>query len=147
MKTNWDKNYVELAEYVAQWSKDRSTKVGAVIVKDNRVVSTGYNGFPSGFNDDVDERHSRPAKYAYTEHAERNAIYTAAKEGIGLKDSTMYLSWSPCSDCARAIIQSGISKIVVRKEHFPGKDAQWDDSIAKGLEMLLECGVEVKYID
>jgi dCMP deaminase len=75
-------------------------------------VAHGWNGFPRGVDDDVDERHERPAKYLWTEHAERNAIYNAAAIGAATAGCTMYLPWYPCTGCARAIIQSGISEVV-----------------------------------
>ena len=104
--------FIKLADVVAEKSKDRSTKVGVVVVgPDREIRSTGYNGFPRGINDDIDERHERPAKYDWTEHAERNAVYNAARMGQSLKDCTMYFNWEPCPcvDCARAIIQAGIT--------------------------------------
>src|SRR5690242_7044614 len=111
--TKWDQRFMELAKLIATWSKDRSTKVGCVVVgTDNEVRSIGFNGFPRGVDDDVEERHERPAKYAWTEHAERNAIYSAVRVGISLKGCTMYLPWFPCMDCARALIQSGIAELV-----------------------------------
>ena len=75
---NWDQYFFDIVNVVKEKSKDRSTKVGAIIVgPDQGVRSTGFNGFPRGVNDNVDARHERPAKYLYTEHAERNAIYNA----------------------------------------------------------------------
>lgn len=102
-----------MAEYVSTKSKDKSTKVGAVIVgPNNEVLSVGWNGFPRGVNDDVEERHERPAKYEWTEHGERNAIYNAARHGIRLDGTTLYTTHDPCADCARAIVQSGIRHVV-----------------------------------
>src|SRR5678816_3286831 len=98
----WDIRFLREAARIATWSKDRSTKVGCVIVGPSREIrSTGYNGFPRGVNDDVDERHARPMKYAYCEHAERNAIYNAARVGIPLEGCTLYcaadkLTGPPC---------------------------------------------------
>jgi dCMP deaminase len=143
-KTDWDQRFIDLAEYIGNWSKDRSTKVGAVIVdEDKRVVSLGYNGMPVGFNDNIDSRHERPQKYAYFEHAERNSIYTAARNGSHVKGCTMYLKWFPCVDCARAIIQSGIKRVVCTKPDF--EDKRWGDSFKLSYELLSECGVELTY--
>ena len=141
---NWDKRFFDLAEYISGWSKDRSTKVGAVIVKDNRIISTGYNGFPAGFNDDIDSRHERPVKYNYTEHSERNAIYNAARKGDSTKDATIYLQWFPCADCARGIIQSGIIKVVCTKPDF--NHERWGESFKMSYEMLTECKIEIVYM-
>lgn len=146
MKTNWDKRFMDLAEHYAKWSKDRNTGVGAVIVDINyRQLSMGYNGFPSGLNDDIDSRHKRPIKYLYTEHAERNSIYSAAQLGISLKNTTIYSTLFPCADCARAIIQSGITTLVSKKPDLEHKT--WGDSFKIAIEMFIECNVEIKYID
>ncbi len=109
----WDLRWIQKAHEFADWSKDKSTKVGAVIVnQDNRLVSQGYNGFPGGVNDSIPYRYERPQKYMYTEHAERNAIYNAARMGTSTKDCTLYTQLFPCVDCARGIIQSGIIRLV-----------------------------------
>ena len=110
----WDKRWMALAQHVSQWSKDRSTKVGAVIVNSRQVVvAFGWNGFPRGVDDDVSDRHLRPTKYLWTEHAERNAIYNAAAEGMALRGCRLYTSKFPCAACARAIIQTGIIEVIV----------------------------------
>lgn len=141
---NWDKRLVELSRHVSEWSKD-STKVGAVIAdSEHRVVSMGYNGLPSGCNDDIESRKERPLKYLYTEHAERNAIYSAAKNGIILAGCTMYLMWFPCADCARAIIQSGIVRVVCSK---PDLDTpKWGEHFKVSLEMFEEANVVITYV-
>jgi dCMP deaminase len=142
----WHRRFVDMAQTVAAWSKDRSTKVGAVIVRERTLLSTGFNGFPVGVNDDVEERHGRPAKYLYTEHAERNAILQAAKFGIRLDGTTMYMNYAPypCADCTRAVIQSGIKRIITSGIEFPGvsKD-MWDGHFRAAKEMLQEAGVVV----
>lgn len=119
----WWKRYINLAKEVATWSEDRSTKVGAVIVSpDNRIISVGYNGFPVGVDQHKDWRHTRPAKYGFTEHAERNAIYNA---DCSLAGCTMFMNFTPCSceDCTRAIIQKRIGFVVGPDEDFPGVGA------------------------
>jgi dCMP deaminase len=111
--TEWDRRFMQLASFIGSWSKDRTTRVGCVIVGPaNEVRSTGYNGFPRGINDEIEERLIRPAKYLWTEHAERNAIYNAARAGIALSGCRIYVPWYPCVDCARAIIQSGFIELV-----------------------------------
>lgn len=144
MMSNWDKRFMGLASHVASWSKDRSTKVGVVIVgPSNEVRSLGFNGFPRGCDDEVEERHKRPAKYFWTEHAERNAIYNAARVGIPIEGCRIYIPWFPCIDCARAIIQSGIKDIYCSQPDF--RDQQWGKSFCLALEMLKECGVSINY--
>jgi dCMP deaminase len=145
-KVNWDERFIELAQLISTWSKDRSTGVGSVITtKDHRVISIGYNGFPSGANDKIEARHERPAKYQYTEHSERNAIYNAARSGVSTIGCTMYVMWQPCADCARGIIQSGIDRIVCTKPD--DTDERWGPSFKIGQELLEECGVQITYID
>src|SRR5215470_5170402 len=103
----WDHRFLALARHISEWSKDPSTKVGCVIVAStNEVRALGYNGFPRNF-DDSPSRLERPHKYLWTEHAERNAIYAAARAGVPLEGCRMYLSWFPCVDCARAAVQVG----------------------------------------
>lgn len=147
---NWNEYFCKIAEQVKEKSKDRSTKCGCVIAsQDNSVLSVGYNGFPRGVNDDVDSRHERPQKYSYTEHGERNAIYNAARQGIALKDSIIYLSGGglPCDDCARAIIQSGIIRVVTLNMPFEGKGDMWAEKERISKEMFLEAGVEIVYLN
>jgi dCMP deaminase len=104
---------LRLAAEVSGWSKDRSTKCGAVVVRRRRLLSTGYNGFPPGVDDGDDRLHERPAKYFATEHAERNAIYNAALHGVSCEGSTMFIyGLHPCSRCARAMAAVGIKEVV-----------------------------------
>ena len=144
----WDEYFINIAEQVKLKSKDKRTQIGVVIVgKDNEIVSTGYNSFPRGIVDDSDERQERPEKYFWFEHAERNAIYNAARIGVSTLGTTMYMTCGmSCSDCARAIINSGVSKIVLRK----GKGAKgdkWNESSIRSMKMFDEAGVIVEYYD
>jgi len=145
---NWDEYFINIAEQVKLKSKDEKTQIGVVVVgKDNEIVSTGYNSFARGINDDISERQDRPEKYFWFEHAERNAIYNAARIGVSTLGTTMYMTCGmSCSDCARAIINSGVSKIVLRK----GKGAKgdkWDESSIRSMKMFKEAGVIVEYYD
>lgn len=142
---NWDQYFMSMAYLVAMKSKDPSTKVGAVIVgPDREIRSTGFNGLPRGINDDKAERHEKPIKYMWYEHSERNAIYNAARMGIDTNGCTIYTQGTPCVDCARAIIQSGIKKIVVDWfwDHNDNRQ-QWVESLANARAMLTESGVEI----
>jgi dCMP deaminase len=142
---NWTEYFLNIAEQVKLKSKDQSTQIGAVIVGiDNEVLSTGYNSFPRGLDDSLPERQERPEKYFWFEHAERNAIYNAARVGIPLRGSSIYLtSGLPCMDCARGIVNSGI-KIVYCKQICTTKNKdKWDESQRKSLELLRECDVDV----
>ena len=141
---SWDERWLELATLVSTWSKDRSRKVGAVIVDDRNVLlAIGWNGFPRGVNDNVDKRYERPIKYKYTEHSERNAIYNAASRGIPLLGSTMYLPWFPCADCARAIIQSGIKKLICVEPNW--NDPNYANDFKVTLIMLQEAEIDYKF--
>jgi dCMP deaminase len=143
--TNWDKRWMDMAKLVATWSKDRSRTCGAVIVDDRNVlVSIGWNGFPRGLKAEVDERHERPAKYKWTEHAERNAIYNAAANGHPTRGCSIYLPWYPCADCARAIIQSGLKTVYAVEPDW--NDGIWAADFAVGKEMLAEAGVWVVFL-
>ena len=145
----WDEYFLGIAEQVKLKSKDQSSKLGAVIVgKDNDVLSVGYNSFPRGFDDDSPKYQERPEKYDWFEHAERNAIYSAARRGVALKGSKIYLSSQvACMPCARAIINSGIKKVYCKREHTTNNKEKWDDSCAKSLILLKKCGVKVIYYD
>lgn len=139
--SSWDRYYAAMIELVASKSKDRSTRIGCVIVgPDNEVRSTGFNGFHRGIDDNVDARHERPAKYQWTEHAERNAIFNAARVGTPLKGCRLYVRGIPCCDCARAIVQAGIREVRILGFDM---DPRWAESQAVALEMMTEAGVIV----
>lgn len=109
----WDKRFLGLAEEVSSWSKDPGTKVGCVLVdKKKRILSTGYNGFPVGFNDSLVEKMDREKKLAFTIHAEVNAIINAAKNGVNIENSTAYMTFHPCANCLSALINAGITTII-----------------------------------
>ena len=141
---NWQKYFYDMANLVAKKSKDQSTQIGAVIVgPDNEIRSTGYNSFPRGLNDDLQERQERPEKYYWIEHAERNALYNAAKIGVSTKNCTMYLNCGiPCCDCTRGIINSGISKIYVCETDIT-KSQHWVEHSLRSKIMLNESNVNV----
>jgi dCMP deaminase len=146
VKTNWDLRFMQLADHVAHWSKDRSTKVGAVIVRDKDPLSIGYNGFPRGIDDDKEERHQRPAKYDWVLHAEENAIINAARHGKGTMGTDMYVNWFPCAKCAGMIVNAGIKRIFCDKE--PDFDnVTFGAGFRLALEKLAEGGVEVIYMN
>ena len=109
----WEQRFLDLAEHIAEWSHDPRTKVGAVIVDDQkRVVSMGYNGFPRGINDSDERYNDRSTKHLFVCHAERNALDNAPHSVQGC---TMYVPLIPCNECAKSIIQNGISKVVSYK--------------------------------
>jgi dCMP deaminase len=138
--SNWDKRFLDLAEHVAQWSKDPRTKVGAVIVDEKkRVVSVGYNGFPRGVSD-TDERYQvRRTKHLFVAHAERNALDNAP---LMVDGCTLYVPLLPCNECAKSIIQKGITRVVTQHVNRDGASFHWDVT----LKMFREAGITVDYI-
>lgn len=145
----WNMRFMDMAKLIATWSKDNSTKVGCIVVdSDKRILTTGYNGFPRGVDDTIAARHERPAKYKFTEHAERNAMYNALTYGVSLKGCIMYVTFPPCVDCARGIIQSGIREVIYldmpadKTQKIPG----WRDDLQNSFDMFNEAGVIYKSI-
>lgn len=114
---SWDMLFMRMVYLAASKSKDDKTKIGAVIVgPQNEPISFGFNGMPRGVDDHKEERYCRPMKYRFFEHAERNSIYTLPRIGAYLpQGSKMYTSGTPCCDCGRAIIQAGISEVIVHE--------------------------------
>ena len=120
MMGKWDKRFYRMAREVASWSKDPTQKVGAVLVSpDKRQVSWGYNGFPAAIEDTDDRLNNKEVKNAYMIHAELNAILNAKKD---LKGWTLYVTKFPCTACALAIVQSGISRVVAQRIY---DDSSW----------------------
>ena len=141
--TNWDKRFLKLAKHISEWSKDPSTKVGCVVVgPDRELRSTGFNGLPRGIEDNEERLNNREIKYPLICHAEENAIMHAARIGISLKDCTAYVTWPPCTRCARSLIQAGISTIVYPENiEIPER---WMDDFNLSLNMLKEAKINLK---
>jgi dCMP deaminase len=146
-KSEWDTRFMSLAHHIAHWSKERGRRVGTVIVGvDNEIRATGFNGFPRGVNDELAHRHDPDTgeKYFWSSHAERNAVYSAARIGIPLRGCTIYVPWFPCGECAKAIIQSGIVELVAYEPDL--SDGKWGPDFHRVLEMLSEGAVRVRYL-
>lgn len=146
---SWDELFMRHAYLIASKSKDPKTKIGAVIVRDNSIISEGYNGICRGISDDIVERLERPEKYFWFEHAERNSIYHCARNGISTEGTTLYTQGLPCSDCTRAIIQSGIKEIVLHEswEHDIGLNIvreKWSVSGQRSDIMIYESGIKIR---
>ena len=141
----WDRRFLELAKHISGWSKDPSTKVGCVVVGEDREIrSTGFNGFPRGIEDDSDRLEDRDQKYPLICHAEENAIMHAARIGVSLKDSTAYVTWPPCSRCARSLIQAGVREVVYSDAgEIPDR---WKADFQTSTEMMREAGLKVRSI-
>ena len=139
----WDRRFLRIAEEVQSWSKDPSTKCGCVLVKNRRILSTGYNGLPANLSDSLDRYQNREFKLATIIHAEKNAIFNAAKNGSTTEGSTAYVTWPPCSQCASALIQAGITKVVCpNPKSAPDR---WRTNFLIANELLYEAGVTVIY--
>ena len=146
MSKSWSEYFFEMADLASSKSKDPSTQVGAVIVgDDDEILSTGFNGFPRGVDENKPERWERPIKYKYVAHGEANAIFNAARNGVALKGSTMYVNFlgAPCVECTKAIIQSGIKRIICGDMPFPGKGKHWEEEMLISEVMLNEAMIEV----
>ncbi|MBR5289423.1 MAG: dCMP deaminase family protein [Erysipelotrichaceae bacterium] len=141
---SWDEYFMGLAHLSALRSKDPSTQVGACIVDgNNKVVSIGYNGFPMGCSDDEfpwgREGGMLETKYAFVVHAELNAILNSPRSLAGC---TLYVSLFPCNECAKAIIQSGIRKVVYECDKYAK-----EDNVIASKKMLRAAGVELVQLD
>lgn len=150
----WDIRFLNLARDVAGWSKDHSTKCGTVLTRDRRVLSTGYNGFPPGMDDEDERYHERPMKYFVTEHAERNAIFNAAVHGVSTADSTAYVwGMESCSRCVRAMLLAGVRELIVgyehdavsRSPHMEPGNFEAADEMSRLFELVLVCEMHDLY--
>lgn len=132
----WDTRFIELAKHISTWSKDPSTQVGAVIIdKRNRIISTGYNGFPRGIKDTSTRLNDRETKYSMVVHGEINALLFATQP---LDGATLYLwPFLSCSHCTAIIINAGIKRVVAPLNDNP----RWNDSIKLSCELYHEAGV------
>ena len=142
---SWDEYFMGVALLSAQRSKDPNTQVGACIVNpDKKIVGVGYNGFPSGCNDDElpweREGAYLDTKYPYVCHAELNAILNSIS--LNLKGCTIYVALFPCNECAKAIIQSGIKEIVYLSDKYDGTD-----NVIASKRMLNQAEVQLRKLD
>ena len=130
----FDSRYLEMAEIWAQNSYCKRRKVGALLVKDNMIISDGYNGTPSGFENVCEENGvTKP----YVLHAEANAISKVAKSGNNSAGATLYVTASPCIECSKLIIQSGIRRVVYKDEY----------RLTDGIDLLRRAGIETEKVD
>lgn len=134
MKSKFDSRYLEMASIWAKNSYCKRRQVGALLVKDNMIISDGYNGTPSGFENICEENGvTKP----YVLHAEANAISKVAKSGNSSEGATLYVTASPCIECSKLIIQSGIKRVVYKDEY----------RLTDGVDLLRKAGVEVEKVD
>ncbi len=141
----WDEYFMGVALLAAKRSKDPNTQVGACIVHDNVILSTGYNGFPYGCSDDDypwerNAKSQNDTKYPFVVHAELNAILNS--QGKSLKDAVIYVALFPCNECAKAIIQSGIKEVVYLSDKYSDSPATLASK-----RMLASAGVNIRRIE
>lgn len=131
----FDRSYLEMAAVWAKNSYCKRRQVGALLVKDRMIISDGYNGTPAGFENicEDDEGHTKP----YVLHAEANAITKVAKSGNNSKGATMYVTTAPCLECAKLIIQAGITRLVYKDDY----------RISDGIDLLKWAGIEIVNIE
>ena len=145
MNRKWDTRFLNLARQIGTWSKDPSSKIGSLLVRDRIILGTGYNGFPKGIEDKKKRLDDRETKYKYMIHAEMNCLYNSGHNDI--MGSTLYVSGLPvCSECAKGVIQKGISTVVM--EYSPKIADKWKDSFALTSSMFDEAGIRYySYVD
>ena len=134
-KNKFDCSYIEMASIWANNSYCKRRQVGALIVKDRMIISDGYNGTPSGFENICEDETG--ATKPYVLHAEANAISKVAKSGNSSEGATMYVTASPCLECAKLIIQAGIKRVVYKDEY----------RLTDGIDLLKRAGIEVVKLD
>lgn len=140
--SKWDERFLGIAREISSWSKDPGTRVGAVLVKDRRIMATGYNGFPAGISDTFERYENRETKLALTVHAEVNALLNAAKNGAQTKDSTLYVTFPPCVNCSTCIVQAGVKEVVCPDPDY--SPPRWLENFWQGQRVLEEAGITVK---
>ena len=129
-------------------SSDPKTKIGCIIVRpDKSILSEACNNFPTGVVDSIENRQSAPDKYLWIEHAERNAIYLAARRGISTEGCTIFVDLTPCVDCARAIVQAGLIEVVINHDrNIEYRSERYSSEQAVSLEMLEEAGILIRFV-
>lgn len=145
MDIKWIQRFFDLTKEISKWSKDPSTKVGAIIVDDNyRIVSQGYNGFPRGVEDCKCRYNNREVKYKMVVHAELNAILNALYNGASVKGCSIFIHALPvCNECAKAIIQSGIKTVYIDTQI----SERWSESWRFSMQMFKESKIAVYIYD
>ena len=142
MLSVWDTRFLQLAELIASWSKDPSTKVGAVLVgKDRREIAVGYNGFPARVPDTPEWLADRETKRLLIQHAERNALDNAL---FNLAGATLYCTMYPCNECAKSIVARGVNRVVTRP---PMPREPWMSSSSAAAKIMSIAGLQVDVVD
>lgn len=143
----WDRRFLKLAREVSTWSRDPSTKIGAVAISPSgSPLACAYNGFPRGIEDTEDRLSNRELKYSLVCHAEANLIYNANYNGVSLNGASVYVHGLPvCSECAKALIQVGVQRVVMTAN--PEIPQKWSESFKLTEQMFRETGVDFCLLD
>ena len=146
LSNKWDIRYLELAKHISSWSKDPSSKIGAVAIGDKgQVLAQGYNGFPRNIVDTDIRLQDREEKYNYIVHAEMNVIYNASYNGVSLDNSTLYVYGLPvCKSCSLGVVQVGVSRVVMPHQKITDR---WLDSWIQSRRIFKEAGVKIEWYD
>lgn len=134
-RKKYDTKYLEMAQIWSELSHAKRTKVGAILVKDNTIIADGYNGTPQGFENDCEDKQNTTKWYVL--HAEANAILKVARSTQSSQDSTLYVTLSPCKECAKLIVQAGIKRVLYTSEY---RDTT-------GVEFLQKTGIDCQKMD
>ena len=142
----YNMRYIDIAKAISNWSKDPSTKVGAVAVGDKgQILAQGYNGFPRGIADTNERYDDKETKYKLVVHAEMNVIYNASYNGVSLDGADLYIYGLPtCSECAKGIVQVGIKRVIMPNYRYP---EHWMKSWSESKKIYDEAGVEYVFGD
>lgn len=138
----WDIRFIRLAKEISTWSKDPSTKVASIAVRNKKIIATGYNGFPKGIPDSNKSLRDRATKLSFMVHAEKNMIYNAVEHGVSLKDSTVYVWGLPCcSECWKGLAQTGVERVVMPSIEEHG--ANWKDGCKFAKKRMKYIGINI----
>ena len=148
MSDKWDQRMMELARLVATWSKDPSTKTGAVVAttETHQVLGLGYNGFPRGVQDREERYADRLVKYRMIVHCEANALMAASAHGyLMVAGSSLYTTKHPCSECTKLLIQAAVGEVICpRRDPTNESDTRWLEDAQWSMQMLSEAGIGVR---
>lgn len=133
-KINWHRTYIDIAKLISQHSKAERKKVGAILVKQGRIISTGYNGTPSGFDNNCEDENGNTKKEVL--HAESNAIAKCARSVESSEDADLYVTMSPCLECAKLIIQCKIKRVFFNEIYRE----------QEGITLLTKAGIECQFV-
>jgi dCMP deaminase len=139
----WDTRFIRMAREVSSWSKDPSTQVGSIAVRNRKIIATGFNGFPKGVVDDDDLLLNRETKLKLMIHAEMNMVYNAVEHGAKIEGSTVYIWGLPCcSECWKGLVQTGVSRVVMPNIEEHG--AKWKEGCDFAKKHMKNTGINIK---